>query len=50
LNIHWRGVQAIEEAALAKVKAALRVKGVRSLSDLLSSGFDDGKDCTGEEE
>ena len=50
LNIHWRGVQAVEEAALAKVKAALRAEGIRSLSDLLSYGFDDGEDCTGEEE
>jgi hypothetical protein len=44
MGLHWRGVQAIEQTALAKIKATLGEAGIRSLRDLLSHGFDDVDD------
>lgn len=49
MGLHWRGVQAIEQTALAKIKAMFGEAGIRSLRDLLSHGFDDVDDPETEE-
>lgn len=50
MGLHWRGVQGIEESALAKIKARWGEAGIRSIRDLLSHGFDDTDDPQGEDE